>query len=203
MVCLEHVQRRLRNSINCQKGTSNNCHRLSGASNLPANDSALFSFRFCAVHPKDVSDCQLWQFFEVPKTRKDKWNTSALLCEPYGARVEWFNLDELEKRGRVETRGYVILSPEQWTIERDALLEKLSKKKVQFPPLDTLEIEYRSVLKLPNHGPLSKSEIEYAYRTAAKSSHPDVGGNEKDFKRVSEAKDALVARGFFGWPKFD
>jgi hypothetical protein len=48
------------------EGTSNNCHRLSGASNLPANDSALFSFRFCAVHPKDVSDCQLWQFFEVP-----------------------------------------------------------------------------------------------------------------------------------------
>jgi hypothetical protein len=34
------------------KGTSNNCHRSSGASNLPANDSALFSFRFCAVPPK-------------------------------------------------------------------------------------------------------------------------------------------------------
>jgi UDP-glucuronate decarboxylase len=26
----------------------------------------LFSFRFCAVHPNDVRDCQLWQFFEVP-----------------------------------------------------------------------------------------------------------------------------------------
>ena len=48
------------------KGTSNNCHRSSGAPSLPANDSALFSFRFCAVHPKDVRDCQLWQFFEVP-----------------------------------------------------------------------------------------------------------------------------------------
>src|SRR5450759_5033834 len=48
------------------KGTSNNCHRSSGAPNLPANDSALFSFRFCAVHPKDVRDCQLRQLFEVP-----------------------------------------------------------------------------------------------------------------------------------------
>src|ERR1035437_861565 len=45
------------------KGTSNNCHRSSGAPSLPANDSALFSFRFCAVHPTDVRDCQLWQFF--------------------------------------------------------------------------------------------------------------------------------------------
>jgi hypothetical protein len=27
---------------------------------------ALFSFRFCVVHPKDVHDCQLQQFFEVP-----------------------------------------------------------------------------------------------------------------------------------------
>jgi hypothetical protein len=31
------------------KGTSNNCPRLSGTPNLPTNDSALFSFRFCAV----------------------------------------------------------------------------------------------------------------------------------------------------------
>src|ERR1019366_1408067 len=48
------------------KGTSNNCHRSSGAPNLPTNDSALFSFRFCAVHPKDVRDSQLRQLFEVP-----------------------------------------------------------------------------------------------------------------------------------------
>jgi hypothetical protein len=47
-------------------GTSNNCHRSSGAPNLPSNDSALFSFRFCAVHPKDVRESQLRQLFEVP-----------------------------------------------------------------------------------------------------------------------------------------
>jgi hypothetical protein len=47
-------------------GTSNDCHRSSGAPNLPANDSALFSFRFCAVHPKDARDSQLRQLFEVP-----------------------------------------------------------------------------------------------------------------------------------------
>jgi FkbM family methyltransferase len=48
------------------KGTSNNCHRSPRAPNLPTNDSALFSFRFCAVHPKDLRDSQLRQLFEVP-----------------------------------------------------------------------------------------------------------------------------------------
>jgi hypothetical protein len=52
-----------------QQGTSNNCHRSLGAPNLPANDSALFSFRFSAVHPKDVRDSQLRQLFEVPNNR--------------------------------------------------------------------------------------------------------------------------------------
>jgi hypothetical protein len=47
-------------------GTSNNCHRSSDAPNLTANDSALFSFRFCAVHPKDVRNCPPRQLFEVP-----------------------------------------------------------------------------------------------------------------------------------------
>jgi transposase len=58
------------------EGTSNNCHRSSGSSNLLANDSALFSFRFCAVHPKDVLDCQLWQLFEVP---------ISFFCMPFAA----------------------------------------------------------------------------------------------------------------------
>jgi hypothetical protein len=54
------------NPKTAHKGTSNNCDRSSGAPNLPANDSALFSFRFCAVHPKDVRDSQQRQLFEVP-----------------------------------------------------------------------------------------------------------------------------------------
>jgi hypothetical protein len=53
-------------SLRSLMGTSNNCHRSSGAPNLPTNDSALFSFRFCAVHLKDVRDSQLRQLFEVP-----------------------------------------------------------------------------------------------------------------------------------------
>jgi Putative DNA-binding domain len=58
------------NWIDRIRGTSNNCPRLSGTPNLPTNDSALFSFRFCTVHPKDVRDCQLRQLFEVPLERR-------------------------------------------------------------------------------------------------------------------------------------
>jgi hypothetical protein len=140
----------------------------------------------------DTREWFVWNAFKggvetasIAKTRKDKWNTSALLTEPYGTKVEWINLDALENLGRVESRGYVVLSPEQWAIEREALHEKLSNTKFgRFGALDPLEAEYRRVLNLPNHGPLSKSEIEYAYRIAAKTSHPDVGGHEEHFKRV-------------------
>jgi hypothetical protein len=48
------------------EGTSKNCHRSSAAPNLLANDSGLFPFRFCAVHPKDAGDCKPQEFFEVP-----------------------------------------------------------------------------------------------------------------------------------------
>ena len=50
------------------KGTSNNCRPSSGAPNLSGNDSALFPFRFYAVHPKEVRDCHLRLFFEVSIT---------------------------------------------------------------------------------------------------------------------------------------
>jgi hypothetical protein len=50
------------------KGTSKNHHRSRAAWNLLANDSGLFPFRFCAVHPKDAGDCKPLQYFEVPIT---------------------------------------------------------------------------------------------------------------------------------------
>src|SRR5450830_1312579 len=53
------------------EGTSKNCHRSSGGPIFLANDSALFSFRFCAVHVKEARDRQLEQFFEVPISLND------------------------------------------------------------------------------------------------------------------------------------
>jgi hypothetical protein len=58
---------------------------------LRADDSALFPFRFCAVHAKDAHDCQLQQFFEVPLLLKVNpspltWTTPAISPPIYSAR---------------------------------------------------------------------------------------------------------------------
>jgi hypothetical protein len=47
-------------------GTSKNSDHSTDATKLPANDSALFPFRFIGVHPVADRDRQQKQFFEVP-----------------------------------------------------------------------------------------------------------------------------------------
>jgi hypothetical protein len=145
----------------------------------------------------------VWNLFKggvetasIAETRKDKYNTSAHLGGPYHAKIGWFNLDDLEKNGRIEVSGYVVLSPERWALDREALYEKLSKTKFTtlFGASSSADVKHRRVLNLPRQGPLSKSEIEYAYRIAAKNSHPDGGGSEEKFRPVSEAKVALLLR---------
>lgn len=49
--------------------------------------------------------------------------------------------------------------------------------------------DYYSVLGI-NKG-ASESEIKKAYRKLAKEKHPDVGGNEEEFKQISEAYEVL------------
>jgi hypothetical protein len=48
-------------------GTSRNCRLPSRAAKLPANDSALFPFRFIGVRPREAQDRRQEQVFEVPK----------------------------------------------------------------------------------------------------------------------------------------
>ena len=131
----------------------------------------------------------------IAETKNSKHCTLARLGEPYDSTLGWFNFDKLEKHGREEISGYVILSPEQWEIERKALLEKFRERKVTTsfgtPPKDA---EHRSVLNLPRQGPLFEAEINYAYRIAVKTAHPDGGGSDEHFWRISEARDALLLR---------
>ena len=57
---------------------------------------------------------------------------------------------------------------------------------------DPKEDEYRRLLKLPTAGALLKSEIEQAFKMAAKRSHPDLGGSNEEFQQLLAAKDALI-----------
>jgi hypothetical protein len=60
------------------------------------------------------------------------------------------------------------------------------------PKLLTSEERYRQLLGLPFGGRLASAEIHQAYKRAAKSAHPDGGGNAREFHELSVARDALM-----------
>lgn len=60
------------------------------------------------------------------------------------------------------------------------------------PKLLTPEERYRRLLGLPLDRRLVGAEIHQAYKRAAKTAHPDAGGNAREFQELSAARDALM-----------
>jgi hypothetical protein len=60
------------------------------------------------------------------------------------------------------------------------------------PRLLTSEERHRQLLGLPLGGRLANAEIHQAYKRAAKTAHPDGGGNAREFHELSAARDALM-----------
>lgn len=58
----------------------------------------------------------------------------------------------------------------------------------------TPEEHYRRLLGLPLERRLYGPEISQAYKQAAKKVHPDVGGSQRAFLELSQARDALMKR---------
>lgn len=56
----------------------------------------------------------------------------------------------------------------------------------------TPEEHYRQMLDLPLGRRLAASEIHQAYKRAAKTMHPDGGGNGHAFQELAKARDALM-----------
>jgi hypothetical protein len=56
----------------------------------------------------------------------------------------------------------------------------------------TPEQHYRQMLGLPLGRRLSAPEIHQAFKRAAKTAHPDGGGNGREFHELSAARDALM-----------
>jgi hypothetical protein len=68
---------------------------------------------------------------------------------------------------------------------------QFGKRNISSKPF-TSEDRYRLMLGLPFGRDLTTSEIHEAYKRAAKTAHPDVGGSEEEFQELSAAKDALM-----------
>jgi hypothetical protein len=54
------------------------------------------------------------------------------------------------------------------------------------------EDRHRQILGLPLGRRLARSEIHQAYKRAAKTAHPDAGGNAREFLALSAAQEALM-----------
>jgi len=59
----------------------------------------------------------------------------------------------------------------------------------------TVEERYRQLLGLPLDRRLNAPEIHRAFKRAAKTAHPDAGGNAQAFLELSAARDALMKQG--------
>lgn len=117
---------------------------------------------------------------------------SASLAPPYDA-VGPFSLDELEREGRVAFGACLVLSLQKWAeIQNELRAEALRKRQAAMLLASYDDQEHRELLKLPMEGELLPSEINAAFRRLAKKAHPDAGGSNEDYVRLTEARDALI-----------
>jgi hypothetical protein len=59
----------------------------------------------------------------------------------------------------------------------------------------TPEQRHRQLLRLPLGGRLASADIHQAYKRAAKTMHPDSGGDAQSFCELAAARDALMKPG--------
>jgi hypothetical protein len=60
--------------------------------------------------------------------------------------------------------------------------------------VDDDDREHREALDLPIDGALKPSQIKAAFRRLAKTAHPDAGGSDERYRRIAEARDALLTQ---------
>jgi hypothetical protein len=118
----------------------------------------------------------------------------ACLAPPYDI-VGPFSLDDLEVRGRIAFGECLVMSRQRWQQDQlDLRVEAREKRRAFLFRLDfnTDDREHREVLNLPMEGALKPSQINAAFRRLAKTAHPDAGGSDEHYRRIAEARDALL-----------
>lgn len=117
----------------------------------------------------------------------------AFLAPPY-AIVGPFSLDALEAEGRIAFGECLIMSRQRWQEDqvelRVAAREKRRALLLRMSGDDGLE--HRETLDLPLEGALEPLQINAAFRKLAKTAHPDAGGSDAQYRRIAEARDALL-----------
>jgi hypothetical protein len=126
---------------------------------------------------------------------------SAFLAPPYEI-VGPFSLDELETRGRIAFGECLVMSRRRWQEDQvDLRFEAQNRRRAFFSrPRFEDGGAHREVLNLPMEGALDPAEISAAFRRLAKTAHPDVGGSDELYRRIAQARDALLQQFGAGSP---
>ena len=106
----------------------------------------------------------------VGHIRDGEGGRRASLAPPYDV-VGPFSLDELEARGRIAFGECLVMSRRRWQEDQVGL---------------------RLEARVPLEGALKPSEINAAFRRLAKTAHPDAGGSGEHYRRIADARDALL-----------
>lgn len=118
----------------------------------------------------------------------------AFLAPPYDV-VGPFSLDELKADGRIAFGECLVMSRQRWQEDQVGLrVEAREKRRALLfrPDRNDDDGELREVLNLPMEGALEPSQISAAFRRQAKTAHPDAGGSDEHYRRIAEARDALL-----------
>ncbi|MCJ2178180.1 hypothetical protein [Novosphingobium album (ex Hu et al. 2023)] len=118
------------------------------------------------------------------------------LAEPYDV-VGPFSLDELETGGRIAFGECLVMSRQRWQQDQVDLRMAAREKRqayVMRAAFSGDETAHREALELPIGGLLETVQINAAFRRLAKTAHPDAGGSDAEYHRISEARDALLER---------
>ncbi|MEA3513636.1 MAG: J domain-containing protein [Campylobacterota bacterium] len=147
----------------------------------------------------------------IGKTEVESDTTNGWLEEPYEM-VGPFNLDELIIIGQINFAACYVMTHQYWEKNMKRLQqESLTKQRIaQQQFYDDInrynnkrkqdlsnfkqsnQEEHRRTLCLPIEGLLEISQIKTAYRILVKKTHPDVGGSDEEFIKITQARDALL-----------
>ena len=137
----------------------------------------------------------------------------AWLEEPYDM-VGPFDLEQLINDGIISFAACVVMSQEYWAEHKERLLlesqhdqretqRKMNDFFARFSQRGSQRTSFtqkqastvhRQALGLPLEGSLNKRQVTTAYRRLAQKHHPDAGGSQTAFVKITQARDELLAR---------
>ncbi|AMK77094.1 molecular chaperone DnaJ [Methylomonas methanica] len=147
----------------------------------------------------------------IQRVEESASGRSAWLDEPFDM-VGPFSFDELKTHGRISYAACIVMSRQRWQddqveLRRESLkirrateqhinekFERLyggdRRYQVKHKPVN--ERQHRETLNLPIDGTLESSQIKAAFRRLAQKAHPDAGGSNEQFIRITEARNVLL-----------